>query len=115
MALPRGKQLVYYYWKDTPREPDERYSYPLGLFDLCGNAPEIVMVASESAAGCAEFNVRFFVIKGGVDGTGAALSTMAPWLAGGASGEVVRVIDDLDMKKYGFRVLRSAPIRSLSL
>ncbi|MBN2703529.1 MAG: SUMF1/EgtB/PvdO family nonheme iron enzyme [Pontiellaceae bacterium] len=110
-----GNELVNYYWKDSPRTLEENnFPYPLGVFDLCGNASEIVMLTEKPVSTeRGEIPVSFSVMKGGVDGTGARLATLAPWLLDGENEKPLRTIDHLLNDKNGFRVLRSVPIRSL--
>ena len=97
--LERKDGLVWYYFKNKPRLPDEAHAYPLGLYDMCGNVEELCMKPSGCSFDNTDVEDVDFVAMGG--GIGAhALKEVMPWSASDVNkGE----------RKYGFRVVRALP------
>lgn len=98
-TLEKQDGLIWYYFKNEPRLPNEEYSYPLGLYDMCGNVQELCMkVPGRPLNNSGVADVGFVAMGGGVGAH--ALKEVMPWS---------RAEIKAEEKKYGFRVVRSLP------
>ncbi len=98
--------LVNYYDLTSLRMPKEGSEYPLGMYDLCGNASEICMTVEDLSKELEEeVEVGFVQMDGGE--YISSLEVVAPWLSDEVSNGVS--ITDKD-KGCGFRVIRTVPI-----
>lgn len=98
--------LVNFYYQQTMRMPSESSAYPLGMYDLCGNAPEICMTAEELPHEPDVVEVEFMQMFGGE--MISNIEAVAPWLSNETPDEVH--IRDREKAAYGFRVVRSVPV-----
>lgn len=97
--------LVNYYYLSL-RNPQEGREYPLGMYDLCGNASEICMTIEELPKEPRKVEVEFVQMLGGE--SISDIKAVAPWLSEGEPNGVG--ITDKDKAGYGFRVIRTVPV-----
>jgi serine/threonine protein kinase len=98
--------LVNYYYLEKLRSPQESHAYPLGIYDLCGNAPEICMTTEKMPKNPKVVEVEFIQMLGGK--SKSDIGAVAPWLNGETPNGIQ--ISDKDKAEYGFRVIRAVPV-----
>jgi formylglycine-generating enzyme required for sulfatase activity len=97
--------LVNYYYQESLRTPKKGCEYPLGMYDLCGNASEICMTVEQLPIQPEKVEVKFIQMLG--DDSISNIEVVAPWLDKDLSDID---ITDKDRAGYGFRILRTVPI-----
>jgi len=98
--------LVNFYNLQTLRTPQESRAYPLGMFDLCGNAPEVCMTVEKMPKEPGLVEIDFIQMRGGK--RISYIEAVAPWLGGEEFKGVG--IEDKNEAEYGFRVIRTVPV-----
>ena len=95
-----------YYYQASLRTPRKGSEYPLGMYDLCGNAPEICMTVEDLPKDPEVVEIEFIQMLGG--NSISAIEAVAPWL----SDEAPSGVDIMDKGRggYGFRVIRTVPV-----
>lgn len=98
--------LVNYYYLTSLRTPRKSREYPLGMYDLCGNAPEICMTVKDLPKQPELVEVGFIQMLGGK--SISDIEAVAPWLGEDDLNGVN--ITDKSRPAYGFRVIRTLPV-----
>ena len=98
--------LVNYYYQASLRTPQKGSEYPLGMYDLCGNAPEICMTVKDLPKKPELVEIEFIQMLGG--NSISDIEAVAPWL----SEEEPNGVNIMDESRggYGFRVIRTVPV-----
>lgn len=109
-ALPKDiNNGVVNYYRAAVRIPEKGHEYPLGMYDLCGNAPEICMTTEEQIGELKDgVEVGFIQMRGGK--FISDIEAVAPWLSDGESNGVHISDEEKDSGEYGFRVIRTVPV-----